>query len=147
MEGVMGDEPNLPNLVLDEEEQALRDSDPEACFRHAIQRGALSLDQVTASLSPRIAAALHSIAAGERSPATGLSIARTLDPQETQPGKRQLLEQGSELASARQMLAGHPQLTWMLDEQILGPGQALQAARALDHLLGRYMTGTRYAAP
>jgi hypothetical protein len=144
MEGVMG---GGPRLVLDDEERALRDSDPEACFRHAVRRGPLTLDEITASLSPRTTAALHGIAAGERSPAPGPSRARALDLRETRSDEPQSLEQDSESASARRMLAGHPQLTQMLDEQILGPGEALEAAHALDHLLGRYMTGTRYAAP
>jgi hypothetical protein len=144
MEGIMGGE---TRLVLDEEEQALRDSDPEACFRHAIRRGALALDEVTASMPPGIAAALDSIAAGERSPAPGPSRARALDLRETRPDEPQSLEQDYESASARRMLASHPQLTYMLDEKMLEPGEALEAAQALDHLLGRYTTGTRYAAP
>jgi hypothetical protein len=144
MEGIMGGE---TRLVLDEEEQALRDSDPEDCFRHAVRRGALALDEVTASLPPRIAAALDSIAAGERPPAPVPRVARGLDVQEKRPDKPQPIGQVSELASARRMLTVHPQLTHMLDEQILGPDEALEAAHALDHLLGRYMTGTRYAAP
>jgi len=35
----------------------------------------------------------------------------------------------------------------MLDEQVLTPDEALEAAQAIDHTLDRYMTGTRYAAP
>jgi hypothetical protein len=133
--------------VLDEEEKALRYSDPEACFQHAVRRGAFALDEVTAPLSPHIAAVVRSIATGERLPMPGPPLARTLHPHETRPDRPQPLEHDSELARTRQILASHPQLTRMLDEQIVEPSQALEAAHALDRLLGRYMTGTRYAAP
>jgi hypothetical protein len=35
----------------------------------------------------------------------------------------------------------------MLHEKTLTPDEALKAAQAIDRTLGRYMTGTRYAAP
>jgi len=121
------------SFALDEEEQALCDSAPEECFRHAIRRGALSPDEATARLSPRIAAAVRSIATGER---------LTAPPDRPRP-----LERSQEREMTRKILAGHPQLTQMLDERILGPDEALEVAQALDGILGRYTTGTRYAAP
>jgi hypothetical protein len=45
------------------------------------------------------------------------------------------------------MLGSHPYLTHLLDEQVLQPGEAMDVAHVIDDLLGRYMTGTRYAAP
>jgi hypothetical protein len=44
-------------------------------------------------------------------------------------------------------LASHPQLASMLEERTLTPEEAMAAAHAIDHTLGRYLTGTRYAAP
>ncbi|MGD2148206.1 MAG: hypothetical protein PVH41_16060 [Anaerolineae bacterium] len=136
-----------PRLVLDQKEQALRDLDPEACLRHAIRRGALSLDEVTASLPPRIAAALRSVAAGERPPSYSPIAARTDPAGESATGGPRPAEQLEELAATRRMLGSHPYLTHLLDEQVLQPGEAMDVAHVIDDLLGRYMTGTRYAAP
>ena len=47
----------------------------------------------------------------------------------------------------REMLPGHPQLVRMLDEEILTPGETMDVAHAIDYALGRYLTGTLYAAP
>ena len=136
-----------PRLELDQREQGLRDLDPEACVRQAIRRGALSLDEVTASLPPRIAAALRSVAAGERPPTLGRVSTRTVAPKESAPGDARQAEQPEELTATRRMLGSHPHLTHLLDEQVLKPGEAMQVAHVIDDLLGRYMTGTRYAAP
>jgi hypothetical protein len=35
----------------------------------------------------------------------------------------------------------------LLDQDAVSPDEALQAAHQIDRLLGRYFTGTRYAAP
>lgn len=135
------------SLALDEEERALCDSAPEECFRHAIRRGALSLDEATARLSPRIAAVIRSIATGERLTALDPETTRSIGAQLTPPDRPQSRERSQERETTRKVLAGHPQLTQMLDERILGPGEALGIAQALDTILGRYMTGTKYAAP
>ena len=136
-----------PALALDQEEQALRDLDPEACLRRVIGRGAVSLDEVTASLSPHIAAALRSVVAGERPAAPGPSLARAVPTTEHPPGDSRPPEETEELAATRRMLGSHPHLTYLLDQQILEPGEAMHVAHTIDDLLGRYMTGTRYAAP
>jgi hypothetical protein len=133
--------------VLDEEELRLRDSDPEACFQHAIQRGGLSLDRIMAPLSPRVAAAVRSIATGERFQAPGPPVGRMAPSEGTWSGGSGPLEQDDHWAATREILAEHPQLTRMLDEKMLEPSEAQEAAHALDRVLGRYMTGTRYAAP
>ena len=135
------------SLALDEEEQALCDSAPEECFRHAIRRGALSLDEATARLSPRIAAVVRSVATGERLTAPDMARARSMDVQTTPPDRPRPLDLSQERETTRKMLAAHPQLAQMLDERILEPGEALGVAQALDGILGRYTTGTRYAAP
>jgi hypothetical protein len=46
-----------PNPALNEEEVALLIHQPEECLRRAVQRGAISLDQVTEELAPHVAAA------------------------------------------------------------------------------------------
>ncbi|MDY7075342.1 MAG: hypothetical protein SXV54_00325 [Chloroflexota bacterium] len=117
-----------PNPALNEEEQALLNLDPEGCLRCVIQRGALSLDQVTEGLSPQAVAAVRSITAGERLP--------VLPDDEFEPDDLE-----------RRILSAHPRLLRMLDERTLTIGEAYEAAHAIDRILGRYMTGTLYAAP
>jgi hypothetical protein len=110
-----------------------------------VARGALPLDQVTEGLAPHIAAVVRSIATGER-----------LAAHDAAPGpSRDILDQGRTHSEADAVLPewvagqfiGHPQLASMLDERILTPEEAMEAAHAIDHVLGRYLTGTRYAAP
>jgi hypothetical protein len=181
---VEGDMDNGTGLILNEEERALLDSDPEGCLRHAVQRGALSLDEITASLSPHGGSVVRSIVTGERLTAPGPPLARALAPQETAPGKLASLgvalrsivtgERASESpeeetpsplesASAQrpgleeqlaasweanyQSLAAWPGLQGAVDEGVLAPVEALGVANYIDGILGRYMTGTRYAAP
>ena len=47
----------------------------------------------------------------------------------------------------RNQLAAHPQILDMVDRQVLTPNEAWQAVHAIDRILGRYLTGTLYAAP
>lgn len=138
---------NLPNPVLNKEELDLLNSAPEVCLRHVVQRGALSLDEVTAGLSPRVAAAVRFIATGERLAMPEGDAARALGadgpalPATPEgPGDR-------EEERASRTLSSHAQLVYLLDEQRLTPSEAMAAAHAIDHALGRYLTGTRYAAP
>jgi hypothetical protein len=119
-----------PAFTPDDDEQKLLESDPEECFRRAVRRGALSLDQFSRDLPPRVAAAVRSIAAGERLPASSADA----DPART-------------VADVSRMLSNHPQLTQMLGGRLLTLDEAIEAAHAIDHALGRYLTGTRYAAP
>jgi hypothetical protein len=149
---------DLPNPVLDKEELDLLNSAPEECLRHVVQRGALSLDEVTADLSPRAAAAVRFIATGERlampegDPAWDLGVV----------GRSRAVPDGSdgpalpatpegfadrEEEHALLTLSSHAQLVHLLGEQRLTPSEAMAAAHAIDHALGRYLTGTRYAAP
>jgi hypothetical protein len=161
---------HLPNPVLNEEEVELLESAPGASLRQAVRRGALSLDEITAGLSPRVAAAIQHVAAGER-PAT-----RSVPPAPSQAPSRGLGEQlfralkggdnadppvadpstpppapegpgGGEQDWIRHAISPYAELADLLDEQSLTPSEALAAAHAIDHALGRYMTGTRYAAP
>ncbi len=121
-----------PNPVLNQAEQALLDSEPEECFRHAVRRAAISLDKATTHLSPRIAAVVRCIVTGERPDA----------PDQPRP-----VEHSWERERAQKSLSEHPQLAQMLNERTLTADEAMQAAHAMDHILGRYTTGTRYAAP
>ena len=114
----------------DDDERQLLESDPEECFRLAVQRGALPLDQLSEDLPPRVAAAVRSIATGERLPAPGA---------EAYPAQT--------LADVKRMLSNHPRLAQMLGGRLLTPAEAMEAAYAIDHALGRYLTGTRYATP
>jgi hypothetical protein len=149
---------DLPNPVLNEEELDLLSSAPEACLRHVVQRGALSLDKVTEGLSPRVAAAVRFIATGERlampeddaawdSRAVGRSRA---SPEASEgpslPGTPEGFAAWEEEQASR-ILTSHAQLVHLLGEQRLTPSEAMAAAHAIDHALGRYLTGTRYAAP
>jgi hypothetical protein len=41
----------------------------------------------------------------------------------------------------------YPKLLELVDQDALSPDEAMRAAHQIDGLLGRYHTGTRYAAP
>ena len=160
---------NGSGLILNEEELALLDSDPEACLQHAVRRGALSLDQITASLSPRAGAVVRSIAAGERLSAPGKPSSLGAAPRSIVAGERVPGSSTEEAVSAPegtsaqrpgleeqlvaswqahyQSLAAWPGLQDAVDEAVLTPVEALAVAHHIDGTLGRYMTGTRYAAP
>jgi hypothetical protein len=127
------------------------------------------LDQLVASLSPHggtvlrsivtgeplrppgepsaLGAALRSIVSGERAPE--LSEEETPSPQEIAPARRLGLEEqlAASWESDYQSLAAWPGLQRAVDEGILAPVEALGVAHQIDGILGRYMTGTRYAAP
>ena len=159
-------------------------SAPEECLRHAVQRGAFSLDAITEHLTPRAAAVVRSIVTEERPPGPAPPLARTLNPDETGPGKSLPLGAAlhsiatgervpesfredelppSESRSADQpgreevrdawwqakyeSLAVWPGLQHAVDEEILTASEALEVAHTIDRTLGRYMTGTLYAAP
>jgi hypothetical protein len=157
---------HLPNPALNEEELELLDDAPGACLRQAVRRGALSLDEITAGLSPQVAAAVQHVAASER-PAT-----RSVPPARSPGASRGLGEQlfrrlkggddaappaaeppapegsgGEETEWVRHALSPYAELAELLNEQSLTPLEAMAAAHAIDHALGRYLTGTRYAAP
>jgi hypothetical protein len=121
-----------PNPALNEKEQALVDSAPEECLRYAVQRGALALDSISPKLSPRVAAVVQSIATGERG-----SLPERQGPNPaTQDYERTL-----------NALDSFPQIVHLLSEHTLTPDEAMEAAHAIDNILGRYLTGTKYAAP
>jgi hypothetical protein len=145
--------------ILNDEERKLLNTAPEECLRRVVQRGALPLNQITDDLPPRVAAAVWSIATGERlaalprvaaavrSIAAGERLANldVKDVADQSPRRSKTAFWSYE--EARNTLPGHPQLVCMLDEQILTPDEALEAAQAIDHILGRYLTGTKYAVP
>ena len=49
--------------------------------------------------------------------------------------------------AAQRALSSHRELTRLLEQRILPPDDALKVAHAIDRILGRYLTGTRYAVP
>jgi predicted Zn-dependent peptidase len=146
---------NNPNPALNKEEVALLVLQPEECFRRAVQRGAISLDQVTESLSPHVAAAVRSVVTGERPPAPSELFEEMVHKFEQTRGRpltEAELEQirgfmQMQVPEAHETLAPYPHLQHLLDEQMLNGGGAISAANAIDRVLGRYLTGTLYAAP
>ena len=152
---------NAPNPILNEEEAALLTPQPEECFRRAVQRGAISLVRVTEPLAPHVAAAVRSVVTGERLPAPSvkrssselteeqvrkLAQARGHPPTEADMEKtREFVRMQTE--RVQRYLAPYPQLQRLLEEQVLDWTEATAAANAIDRVLGRYLTGTRYAAP
>jgi hypothetical protein len=146
---------DTPNPALNEEETALLTSQPEECLRLAVQRGAISLDRMTEEMSPRVAAAVRSVVTGERLPASPElpeELIRQFEQARGHPPTEVDLEQMREFErmqteQAQKILTPYPQLQRLLDEQTLSGVEATAAAHAIDHILGRYLTGTRYAAP
>jgi hypothetical protein len=128
---------HCPDPALNDEEEALLDLYPEECFRHAVQRGAISLNMVTEELDPRVAAAVRSTVTGERVPAPPTEQALAQVPAATE----------REISLAQSCLTPYPEFLRLMEEQTLSWAEALAAANAIDRVLGRYMTGTKYAAP
>jgi hypothetical protein len=126
-----------PSSALNDEEKALLDLHPEECFRHVVQRGAISLNMVTEGLDPRVAAAVRSTVTGERISATPTEKTSAQAPAATE----------REISLAQSCLTPYPRFLGLLEEQTLSWAEALAAANAIDRALGRYMTGTKYAAP
>jgi hypothetical protein len=111
--------------------------------------------------SPRVAAAVRSIATGERLSAPpgkrsfpdlpedlvrSFEQARGHPPAEADLARMREFER-MQTEQAQKTLSPYPQLQRLLDEQALSRAEATAAAHAIDHILGRYLTGTRYAAP
>lgn len=69
---------------------------------------------------------------------TGEGLTRAMDD----PSRPQAAD-----SLVRERLSNHPQLVRMLDEEILAPDEAMAVVHVIDNALGRYLTGTRYAAP
>lgn len=146
---------NNPNPALNKEEVALLAPQPEECFRRAVQRGAISLDRMIEELAPHVAAAVRSIVTGERlptSPELPEELTHQFEQARGHPPTEAELEQmrgfvRAQTEQAQEILTPYPHLRHLLDEQMLTGGGAIAAANAIDHILGRYLTGTLYAAP
>lgn len=129
-----------PNPVLNREERELLDSRPEECLRRAVRRSALPLDQITAGLPAPVRAAVRSIATGERPP-------RARARGKPDPGGPQA-RPGRAADSANYGLGQvYPHLEALIAAGVITPEEAMEAVRQVDSVLGRYATGTRYAAP
>ena len=153
---------HIPTFELGNGEADLLDSAPELLLRRAVARNAVSLDLIAADLPPRSAAAVRAIATGERSslleedeisfleepPMFEFGVAAEDDRPASDEGEAD--DQGPRDAAGwiRQTLSQpYPQLLELVDQDALSPEEALRAAHQIDGLLGRYITGTRYAAP
>jgi len=135
---------HTPHPDLNEEERALLPDAPEQTLRRAVQRGALSLDPVMEQLPPRAAAVVRNMIIGERPP-----MERGLPTPESEPAGRVEAEELQTLRgqTTYRALSAWPSLQRAVDEGTLTVAEALELARTVDHTLGRYTTGTRYAAP
>ena len=148
-----------PDPILDDKERAMLTEAPETCLRSVLERGALSIHQITAGLSPRLAAVLQYVATGERSADLPDQEAELelpdgrppqREPRKREPSAKVDHEQRGWVhrrEGTRWSLGAHPLLLGLLDEETLTPNEVMDAAHAIDRLLGRYMTGTRYAVP
>ena len=153
---------HIPTFELENGEADLLDNAPELLLRRAVARNAVALDRIVADLPPRSAAAVRAIATGERSslleedeisfleepPMFEFGVAAGDDRPASDEGEAD--DQGPRDAAGwiRQTLSQpYPQLLELVDQDALSPEEALRAAHQIDGLLGRYITGTRYAAP
>jgi hypothetical protein len=107
----------------------------------------LNPQQTQPDKPPSLGAALHSIAAGEHVPESSgeEELSRSESGSAEQPGREALRDAGRQ--ADYESLAAWPGLQNAVDEGALTAGEALGAANTIDRTLGRYMTGTLYAAP
>jgi hypothetical protein len=153
---------HVPTFELENGEADLLDNAPELLLERAVARNAVSLDQIAADLSPRSAAAVRAIATGERSallnvdqiafleepPLFEFGVAAEDDRPASDESKADDQDPRNAAGWIRQTLSQpYPQLLEFVDQDALSPDEAMQAAHQIDGLLGRYLTGTRYAAP
>jgi hypothetical protein len=153
---------HLPTFELENGEADLLDNAPELLLRRAVARNAVSLDRIAVDLPPRSAAAVRAIAAGERSALleedeipfleepTMFEFGVAAEEDQTSADARELGDQIPQDADdwiRRTLSQPYPQLLELVDEDALSPDEAMQAAHQIDGLLGRYLTGMRYAAP
>jgi hypothetical protein len=152
-----------PTFELEDGEADLLDNAPELLLRRAVARNAVSLDGIAADLPPRSAAAVRAIATGEREDLLeedrgffleeeppmfdfgGTSENHELPSDENNAGDREVSDTAGWIKDT--ISQPYPQLLELLGEDALSPDEAMRAANQIDHLLGRYLTGTRYAAP
>jgi len=118
---------STPNPNLSEEERDLFLNRPEAYLRHAVAQGTVSLDSITENLTPRAADAVRGMVSAER------AIQPSCAPRSGN--------------AAPLPITPYPSLQQLLDEGTLDPEEVLAASQSIDAALGRYLTGTRYAAP
>jgi hypothetical protein len=152
-----------PTFELEDGEADLLDNAPELLLRRALARNAVSLDGIAADLPPRSAAAVRAIATGEREdfqegevrffleeePAM-FEFGASSEDDEPPSDENDASDQAAQDAAGwikDTLSQPYPQLLALLEEEALSPDEAMQAANQIDGLLGRYLTGTRYAAP
>jgi len=154
---------HVPAFELEDGEADLLDNAPELLLRRAVARNAVSLDRIAADLPPRSSAAVRAIATGEREalPEEDLRFFLEEEPamfefgnlpetdgpssDENDAHEQEVQENARWIKDA--ISRPYPQLLGLIEQDALSPDEALQAANQIDGLLGRYLTGTRYAAP
>jgi hypothetical protein len=139
-----------PNPALNEEELGLLDIAPEQCLLSAVNRGAISLEEFSQDLPAGAAAALQSIVSGERmlmgrGDVQSASVRSIVD--EPVQGEETAVRPRHEQWILETLSRPFPRLAQMVEKALLSPDEAMAAAQAIDGVLGRYTTGTRYAAP
>jgi hypothetical protein len=112
------------------------------------QVGPLRSQETRPGKTPALGAALYSMLTGERAPEPS-GEEEALSPLESEPAD---LPEVARARDARwqanyQSLGAWPGLRRAVDEGMLTASEALGVANAIDRGLGRYMTGTLYAAP
>lgn len=142
----------VPNQLLNDQERALLEDTPEECLRRVVDRGALSLDQISEGLEPRIAAVVRSLATGERVDwppelAERDEAGRRGELTRSMADAPRPEREGRAIEVMRTILSPFPRLLHLVEQGTLSPDEALRAARTVDYALGRYPTGTRYAVP
>ncbi|MBN1260040.1 MAG: hypothetical protein JXB35_05090 [Anaerolineae bacterium] len=116
--------------------------DPEVQLRRETAADRVSLERALLWVSPRIRAVVEAIAQGER-----IDLPPAAPPPEPPPGKVPYAF-FTTADMARSWLGDpYPTLLRLMEEGILTPDEAVSAAQVIDGIVGRYMTGTRYAAP
>jgi hypothetical protein len=96
---------------------------------------------------PSLGAALHSIAAGEHMPESSGEEELSRSESGSDEQSRREVSHDARRQADYESLAAWPGLQNAVDEGILTAGEALGVANTIDGTLGRYMTGTLYAAP
>jgi hypothetical protein len=154
---------HYPTFELEDGEADLLDNAPDLLLRRAVARNAVSIDRIAPDLPPRSAAAVRAIATGEREVAPEGDFRFFLEEEpamfefgdssetgappsdENNAHEQEVQDDAGWIKDA--ISRPYPQLLELIEQDALSPYEALQAANQIDGLLGRYLTGTRYAAP
>jgi len=104
--------------------------------------------QITEAVErPSVGAMLHRFISDE--PEAETSTREAPSPLESGSADRPQREEDHDVRwqATYRSLGAWPSLQQAVDERKLTADEAMEMARTIDHILGRYTTGTRYAAP